>query len=503
MTMKPSLRSILPVAFLASCLPAALQVSLLAQDNAQHLAFAGLHATVGRGQFNAIKSDSSGNLYLLLDQKDGIRVLKTSADTTQILAEAHIGAQGDIALALALDPAGNVLITGTTASGSLPTTADAPFPSPADTSTNSFVAKFDSALHSVFVTYAGSGRMAASAIAATADRVFITGGIYAPTLPVTPSAILQAPAPGSTGNGFVECFNASGTSLLYATYLSGLDGDTNPAAIAADAQGNTYVAGYTTSSGYPTLNAVIPERIGTNSGFLTKLTPAGDGIVFSTFIPGLGITSLALDPLTQTLLFSGDIAPGSFPIATAAAPMVSTNYQAVVRMPLDGSRVLASTLIAPGTQSVVTPAPNGGAWVALPLSTPLLPLPAISGIGNTAAFHITAQSTIDQSIRFGGPYTQFSSLPVNITSLALDPGGQPLFAGSAAPTTSSSLLASQTYDLPLLNTPTTNLPSSLRDAILPPGSNCGSLCAGSAAYLAKLNLTPEPHWHSRPTLLLT
>ena len=178
-------------------------------------------------------------------------------------------------------------------------------------------------MNPIFLTYAGSSRTAASAIAATANAVYISGSIFSSTLPVTPSAIIQAPAFGSLQNGFVEAFNTSGTGLLYATYLSGqsLNGAANtaPAAIAADSSGNTYIAGYTTSSGYPTLNALVPNIIpntaGTTSGFLTKLTPAADGILFSTFIPGAGITSIALapspqDPATQTLLLSGSIALG-------------------------------------------------------------------------------------------------------------------------------------------------------------------------------------------------
>ena len=165
--------------------------------------------------------------------------------------------------------------------------------------------------------------MAATSIAATADAVFITGSLFAATLPVTPAAILQTPAPGSFQNGFVEKFNATGTTLLYATYLTGLNGDTAPAAIAADASDNAYIAGYTTSSGYPTLAAVVPRILGPTSGFLTKLTPAGDGITFSTFIPGAGITSLALDPATQNLLLSGTVALGQFPVATVQTPLVT------------------------------------------------------------------------------------------------------------------------------------------------------------------------------------
>jgi hypothetical protein len=460
------------------------------QNTQQQLAFAGLRAIAGKGQFNSIQIDSTGNLYLLLDRKDGVRILKTDPGATQVYAQVQLGAAGDTGIAMALDPAGNVYVTGTTTSGALSATSGVAFPARADSSTNSFVARFDSALNPVFVTYAGSGSMAATAIAATSNAVFITGSIFAATLPVTASAIIQTPAPGSNGNGFVECFNSSGNALLYSTYLSGYGGDTAPAAIAVDASGNPYITGYTTSSGYPTVAAVVPSIIGTASGFLTKLSAVGDAIVFSTFIPGEGMTSIAMDRSSQNLLLSGSVALGGFPVTSVASPLVATMYQAAIRMPLDGSTVLASTLLAPGTTSVIASAANGMAWAAQPLSIPLLSLPAISSIGNTAAFRISTQGTIDQSLRMGGAGPGFTpTVPVTIASIASDASGQPIFAGNAAPTTSASLLATKTFDLPLSNSPTAALPSTVRDAMLPVGTNCGSLCTGSAAYLSKLSLT--------------
>jgi hypothetical protein len=470
-------------------LPAAVAPVSRAQ-NAQQLAFAGLRAASGKGQFSSIQVDSAGNLYLLYDQKDGVRILKTDPGAVQVLAQAQLGAAGDTGIAMALDPAGNVYVTGTTTSGAIAGTSGAVFPTRADSSTNSFVAKFDSSLNPVFVTYAGSGRTAVTGVAATADAVFLTGSIFTNTLPVTASAIIQSPSPGSFGNGFVERFNATGTALVYATYLSGFNGDTAPAAIAADAQDNTYIAGYTTSSGYPTLAAVVPTILGTTSGFLTKLSPAGDSLIFSTFIPGSGITSLALDATTQSLLFSGTIAGGQFPIATVASPLVATDYQTAVRMPLDGTRIISSTLLAPGSASVVTSALDGTAWAAVPLSYVLLPLPAISNIGNTAAFRITAQGMIDRSIRLGGLYGGgLPALRTSIASVAIDSNSQPIFAGAVATQAGSTQQTTQVYDLPLLGSPTVALPSSLRDAILPPGSCNGSVCEGSGAYLAKFNLT--------------
>ncbi len=490
--------------------------SLTAQTTGpQQLVFTGLLGSTNQGpnaqfnaQFNAVQADASGNLYLLLDQKDGVRLLKTDPTATNILAQTQLGAQGDIGLAMALDPSGNIYITGTTTSGTITATSGAAFPSPIGTSTNAFIGKFDQNLNPIFVTYAGSGGLAVTAIAATADAIFVTGSIFGSTLPVTPSAIIQSPDSGSLQNGFVERFNDTGTILIYATYLSGQSlssppGNTAPACIAADSNDNAYIAGFTTSSGYPTLSALIPTILSPTSGFLTKLTPAADGLLFSTFIPGPGITSIAIDPAAQNLLLSGSIALGQFPIANVTTPLVNTTYQTLLRLSLDGSTVLASTLLAPGTQSTLTPAPNDNTWITSTQTTPswVLPLTPLSDIGNSYALRVTQQNIIDQAIRFGGlPTTNptFASAPVTLTSITTDPTGEPIFAGSASPTASASLLATETYDLPLYNTPTAALPSNLNAATLPVNSCNGSQCSGNAAYLAKLN--PQT---SAPSLALS
>src|ERR1700733_8626335 len=230
----------------------------------QQLVFAGLLGSTNpnaqfnsqfNSQFNAVQSDAAGNLYLLLDQKDGVRLLKTDATATNLLAQTQLGAQGDIGLAMAIDPAGNIYIAGATTSGAIATTSGAAFPSPTGASTNAFIGKFDQNLNPIFVTYAGSSGLAVTGVAATADAVFLTGSIFGATLPITPSAIIQSPASGSLQNGFVERFNATGTTLVYATYLSGQNlnspANTAPTCIAADSNDNAYIAGYTTSTGYP------------------------------------------------------------------------------------------------------------------------------------------------------------------------------------------------------------------------------------------------------------
>ena len=469
----------------------------------QQLAFAGLRAVPNsqnqpQGQINAVHSDAAGNLYLLIDQKDGVRVLKTDATASNILAQAQIGAKGDIGLAMAFDPSGNVYVTGTTTSGALTATSGAAFLTASGTATNSFVAKFDANLNTVFVSFCGGSYMAASSIAATSDVVFITGSIFATTLPVTSTGIIQTPAYGSSWNGFVEKFSPTGSSLLYATYLSGASGNTSPAAIVTDSSDNVYIAGTTTAPGYPTVAALVPNQLtttalGTASGFLTKLTPAGDGITFSTFIPGAGITSLALDASANNLLLSGSVSLGQFPVASVSTPLTATQYQVLLRMTLDGSTVVGSTVLAPGSQSFVAAGASGTAWVdgIFTSGLPLLPLTPLASFGNSFAVRVNSANLIDQTARFGGLAAfapQNASAPVTLTSIAIDASGNPLLAGSFQPSASQSLLATQTFDLPLSNAPTTAFPTAVHGAVLPASACSGSLCPGAASYLAKLTI---------------
>jgi hypothetical protein len=424
-----------------------------------------------QSQINAIASSPQGNLYLLVDLKDGIRLLETDPTANTILAQTQLGAAGDIGLALTLDPTGNLYITGTSTSGTLSATSGAAFPAPTGTSTNSFVAKFDLTLHPLFVTFTGASPMVAQSIAVTADAVFLTGLIFTPNLPVTPNALLQSPAANTPQNGFVEKFSSDGTHLLYATYLTAANGTTSPTAIAADAADNAYIVGSTSSAAYPTTpNALIPQALGSTSGFLTKLSTLGDALVFSTYIPGSGLTSLTLDPTANNLLLSGNIALGQFPIANVAAPLTPLAYQSLLRIPLDGSTVLSSTLLASGSQSFATPGPSASAWVAGSLTLPLLPLTPLSSIGTSFALHVTSTGLIDQTTRLGGIATSnpgFASAPILLTSLATDTTGNPIFVGSFQPTASQSLLATQTFDLPVTS-PTPAFPDPVHSAVLPP-----------------------------------
>src|SRR5207249_2011420 len=114
------------------------------------------------------------------------------------------------------------------------------------------------------------------------------------------NAIQPAPANASS-NPIVAKLNATGSALVYSTYLGGSAGDV-AYGIAVDSSGNAYVAGYTQSADFPTFNAFQPslkQHTCTNpstgetyqcgeDAFVAELNATGDALYYSSFLGGSG-----------------------------------------------------------------------------------------------------------------------------------------------------------------------------------------------------------------------
>jgi hypothetical protein len=86
----------------------------------------------------------------------------------------------------------------------------------------------------------------------------------------------------------VTKLNATGTALVYSTYIGG-SGYDEGYGIAVDGSGNAYVTGYTESTDYDVTPGAFQT---TNEGywdvFVTKLNATGTALVYSTYIGGSG-----------------------------------------------------------------------------------------------------------------------------------------------------------------------------------------------------------------------
>ncbi len=86
-------------------------------------------------------------------------------------------------------------------------------------------------------------------------------------------------------DAFVTKMSPSGTTLSYSTFLGGTDDDYSYG-IAVDASGSAYVTGFTESPDFPTHNAYLGTWVGNRDAFVTKLSPGGTTLSYSTFLGG-------------------------------------------------------------------------------------------------------------------------------------------------------------------------------------------------------------------------
>lgn len=115
-----------------------------------------------------------------------------------------------------------------------------------------------------------------------AGNVYVTGSTQSTNFPMgSPSQPLY----GGRSDAFVAKIDATGSTLLYVTYLGGRDFDGSNS-IAVDASGNAYVTGYTSSNNFPASPGAFQSVLrGTQDAFVTTLNATGS-ISYSTYLGG-------------------------------------------------------------------------------------------------------------------------------------------------------------------------------------------------------------------------
>jgi hypothetical protein len=182
---------------------------------------------------------------------------------------------------IALDSAGNTYLTGAAGLG-FPVTPGA-FQEQVGGGGEAFVAKLNpqgsDLLYSTFLGGAQSDRGYGIDVDA-AGNAYVTGQTQSATFPTTPGAFDVSFNGGE--DAFVTKLNATGTELLYSTFLGGRAKDVGRS-IGLDSSNNVYVTGQTASGTFPVKNS-LQIKIGTNEIFLTRLNAAGSALVYSTFL---------------------------------------------------------------------------------------------------------------------------------------------------------------------------------------------------------------------------
>ncbi len=248
----------------------------------------------GTDSANGIAIDSTGNAYVTgqtggsappypttpgafqtTNRGANVFVTKLNADGSALIYSTFIGGSGlDFGNGIAIDPTGNAYLTGSTSSVDFPTT-----PGAFQTTNNSnsgnndvFVTKLNaggSAL--IYSTYIGGvlGDLGNGIAIDSTGNAYVTGSTSSPAYPTTAGAF-QTTRSGSSDVFFTK-LNASGSALIYSTYIGGTNDDVGTA-IAIDSNGNAYLTGFTLSTNYPTTaGAFQTTNNGPSDVFVTKI----------------------------------------------------------------------------------------------------------------------------------------------------------------------------------------------------------------------------------------
>ncbi|OXM14414.1 SBBP repeat-containing protein [Paenibacillus herberti] len=233
----------------------------------------------------------------------------------------YLGGNGQSSAAgIALDASGNAFITGRTTSTNFPT--QMPFQPSRSGIEDAFVTKLNASGNAlIYSTYlGGSGDDQGLAIAVDlSGSAYVTGLTASANFPtVNP---FQSIPPNNDATVFVSKFNASGGTLVYSTYLGGSVTEEGTA-IAVDTAGSAYVTGQTFSKNFPVQNAFQPAPSVQVTAFLTKFSPAGNTLVYSTYFGGASNTTaglgVAVDTMFQAYL-TGDTT-GGLPLQAPLQP---------------------------------------------------------------------------------------------------------------------------------------------------------------------------------------
>jgi hypothetical protein len=256
----------------------------------------------------------------------------------------------DLAFSVDVDATGHAYVSGPTASADFPVTPGA-FQT-ALLPDDSFVARLSpdgtALIYSSFLGGTGFTDTVDALVVDGMGQALVAGRTNSMDYPTTRGAYDE------TYNGgvdvFVTKFTADGSDLVYSTYVGGTDSD-GWVHLAQDSLGRAVVAGSGESFDFP----VTPDAyqsthsgVGSNDGFLFRLTPDGAGLSYSTYLFGGIMHGLALDARDVVYVTgqTGDVLP-----TTPGAFDETYNFGVdayVARFEIDGSGLVWCSFLGGG-----------------------------------------------------------------------------------------------------------------------------------------------------------
>lgn len=208
------------------------------------------------------------------------------------------GADEGYSNAVAVDPAGNVYCTGFY-EANFPVTPGA-FNAAAQFVQNVIVYKLNpTATTLLYATYLGSSSndWGMGIVVNASGEAYVTGHAGAANFPTTPGAFQTVH--GGSLDVFVTKLNATGTGLIYSTFIGGTGADQGYD-IKINAAGEAYVTGVASKAGFPYTPGAFQTTLTAGYGALiAKLNAAGSSLIYAGILGGsLGNYGygIAIDP---------------------------------------------------------------------------------------------------------------------------------------------------------------------------------------------------------------
>ncbi|HPQ65844.1 MAG TPA: SBBP repeat-containing protein [bacterium] len=220
-----------------------------------------------------------------------VTVSKLSSTGSELLYSTYCGGfDDDQGYAIAVDGDGEAWVGGSTESGFYPylfPTVNAYQSSFGGGSCDAFLFRLSSdGARLLYSTYfGGNGDDYAYAVGLAPDGgACLVGKASSTNFPtVNP---FQASRASSSGDAFAARFAPGGSSLVYSTYIGGVDGSSQFQGIGVDGQGGVFAGGYTYAESFPTVRPYQAGMLSTNDVIITRFSPSGSSLVYSTFLGG-------------------------------------------------------------------------------------------------------------------------------------------------------------------------------------------------------------------------
>jgi hypothetical protein len=251
---------------------------------------------------------------------DGFAVRLSSTGSDLEYATFLGGTNLDRCAAVAVDLMGRLHVAGFTASSDFPTT-----PGAFDTSYNggywdTFALRLNSTGSALdFSTFVGGDNEDTPYAVAVdaADRTYVAGSTKSLDFPTSGAAV--DPTHNGSDDAFVFRLNSTGSALEFSTFLGGSRSD-GARSVATDASSRAYVTG-SADLGFPvTAGAFDTSYNNAGDVFVTRLSPDGSALEYSTYLGGAGyeIASSCVAHGTNEVFVAGLTGSVDFPTSLGA-----------------------------------------------------------------------------------------------------------------------------------------------------------------------------------------